>query len=467
MNDMKRLCVIGTLLTGLALASSVNLSAQDVVSNHWPDYLIPNGTTVYDAVNGVTWLTDADLAASVVADSADDPATSLDTPPRFGLPLCNPDSTDDCIWPDGAMSYTSAQKWVKRMNAASYLGHDNWQLPSTPLKDSGCSSKGPSNNNFGFGCSAGALGSLYYVGMGITAPNTAVPIPPNTVGPFLNFQPATYWSHSKGGGLADSIANFSFADGAQGGTNTFNYAYVLPLIKGRIPGKKSPSTNTSLELSDNGLTVYDPVADVTWAANANLAAQQPFSLKACKTPRNPAPCVAADGSMNYPSAEQFIADMNAATTERKPISNSSGSCQSQIPDVHNTTASREILWASCTIPSLAFRRVHRSCLFQKLQRVRSFICNPAITGPAKRPRSASRASTAALRFPIPAPSSTFPLEMGSSALRASRARILSPSISRAATFPMQKNADPQSRRSRPSVRPAAQTAICRIAENAY
>jgi hypothetical protein len=311
-NDMKRLCVIGTLLAGLALASSVNLSAQDVVSNHWPDYLIPNGTTVYDAVNGVTWLTDADLAASVVADSADDPATSLDTPPRFGLPLCNPDSTDDCIWPDGAMSYTSAQKWVKRMNAASYLGHDNWQLPSTPLKDSGCSSKGPSNNNFGFGCSAGALGSLYYVGMGITAPNTAVPIPPNTVGPFLNFQPATYWSHSKGGGLADSIANFSFADGAQGGTNTFNYAYVLPLIKGRIPGKKSPSTNTSLELSDNGLTVYDPVADVTWAANANLAAQQPFSLKACKTPRNPAPCVAADGSMNYPSAEQFIADMNAA-----------------------------------------------------------------------------------------------------------------------------------------------------------
>jgi hypothetical protein len=309
---MKRTFAIGTLLAALALAGAARLLAQDGASNNWQYSLIPNGATVYDAVNGVTWLTEADLAASVVADSPDDTAASLDTPPRFGLPLCNPDSTDECIWPDGAMSYTSAQKWVKRMNAASYLGHDNWQLPSTPLNDSGCSSKGPSNNNFGFGCSAGALGSLYYVGLGITAPNTAVPIPPNTVGPFQNFQPATYWSRSKGGGLADSIANFSFADGAQGGTNSFNYSYVLPMIKGRIPMKKQPDTATGLELSPDGLTVYDPGADVTWAADANLAAQEPFSLKTCKSPGHPALCVAADGSMNHASAEQFVADMNAA-----------------------------------------------------------------------------------------------------------------------------------------------------------
>jgi hypothetical protein len=309
---MKLPCVIATLLTALAFASSADLLAQADGSNSGLTYLIPNGTTVYDAVNGVTWLTDANLASTLDADSPDDPAAPVDMPPRFGLPVCNAASTDDCIWPDGAMSYTSAQKWVKRMNAASYLGHDTWQLPTTPQNDSGCSSKGPSDNSFGFGCSAGALGSLYYVGLGLTAPNTAVPIPPSTVGPFQNFQPSTYWSHSKGGGLVDNIANFSFADGAQGGTNDFNYAYVLPLIKGRIPGQKPPSTATGLQLSDNGLTVYDPVAHVTWAADANLAAQQPFSLKTCKSPRNPALCVAADGSMNYASAEQFVADMNAA-----------------------------------------------------------------------------------------------------------------------------------------------------------
>lgn len=309
---MKLACVIGTLLAALAVASSANLSAQDGASNSWPHYLISNGTTVYDAVNGVTWLTDANLASTLDAGSPDDAADSVDAPPRFGLPLCNADSTDKCVWADGAMSFTSAQEWVRRMNRASYLGHDTWQLPSTPQNDSGCSSKGPSNNSFGFGCSAGALGSLYYVGIGITAPNTAVPIPPNTVGPFQNFQPATYWSRSKGGGLTDSIANFSFADGAQGGTNSFNYSYVLPMVKGRIPMGKQPSNAPGLELSPDGLTVYDPVADVTWAANANLAAQQPFSLKPCKTPGKPEFCVAADGSMNHDSAEVFIADMNAA-----------------------------------------------------------------------------------------------------------------------------------------------------------
>ena len=301
---MKLPCVLGTLLTGLALATSVNLSAQE--------NLIPNGTTVYDAVNGVTWLTDADLAASVNADSPDDAAASVDKPPRFGLPLCNADSTDECIWADGAMSYTSAQEWVKRMNAASYLGHAHWRLPSTPQNDSGCTSKGPSHNSFGFGCSAGALGSLYYTALGMTAPNTAIPIPPNTVGPFQNFQPGVYWSSSYGGGLADSEANFSFADGAQGGTNTFNYAYVLPMINGRIPMKTVPVTGTGLELSPDGLTVYDPVAGVTWAADANLAAREPFSLKTCESPGHPARCVAADGSMNYASALRFVADMNSA-----------------------------------------------------------------------------------------------------------------------------------------------------------
>ena len=219
---MKLHCAIGILLAALALASSANLSAQDSVSSSWPYYLIPNGKTVYDKVNGVTWLTDADLAASNNAERSYDQAASIDTPPRFGLPLCNADSTDVCIWADGAMSYTAAQEWVKRMNRASYLGHAHWQLPTTPFEDPGCASKGPSDERFGFGCSASALGFLYYIALGVPAPNTAIPIPPNTVGPFQNLQPGVYWSGSKGGGLTDSIANFSFADGGQGGTNTFN-----------------------------------------------------------------------------------------------------------------------------------------------------------------------------------------------------------------------------------------------------
>jgi len=301
---------IAALVAALAIAGSVQLSAQDSAPGNWQLYLIPDGKTVYDSVNGVTWLTDANLAASKDADSANDAAAD-DAPPRFGLPLCNPASTGACIWADGAMSYTSAQEWVRRMNAAGYLGHSHWRLPSTPFKDSGCTSKGPSHENFGFGCSAGALGFLYYAALGIEAPNTAVPIPSNTVGPFQDFQPGVYWSGSYGGGLKDSKANFSFADGGQGGTNTFNYSYVLPMIKGKIPGTP-PASGNGLELSPDGLTVYDPVADVTWPADANLAVQKPFSLKPCKSPAKPTLCMANDGSMNYASAEKFVADMNSA-----------------------------------------------------------------------------------------------------------------------------------------------------------
>jgi hypothetical protein len=96
------------------------------------------------------------------------------------------------------MNYTSAMAWVQGMNDANYLGHSDWQLPTAPLKDPDCSGTGPAHyrEGFAFGCDEGALGYLYYIALGYKAPNTAVPIPPNTVGPFTNFQPNLYWSDS-------------------------------------------------------------------------------------------------------------------------------------------------------------------------------------------------------------------------------------------------------------------------------
>src|ERR1700677_4230716 len=61
------------LCAGLACIGSAQLSAQAPASPLWPLVLIPNGETVYDVVNHVTWLTDANLPA----------------PPRFGIPLCD------------------------------------------------------------------------------------------------------------------------------------------------------------------------------------------------------------------------------------------------------------------------------------------------------------------------------------------------------------------------------------------
>jgi hypothetical protein len=296
---MKRHSVTGILSAALIFAGSAQLSAQAPVSDLWPLVLIPNGETVYDVVNHVTWLTDANLPARQ----------------RFGIPLCDgtgPYGTmilDPCVNASGIMDYKSATNWILAMNNANYQGHSTWQLPTTPSSDSSCAGTGP-NNSFGFGCNANALGYLYYKALGFHTPNTAVPLPPNRVGPFRNFQPDHYWSRSTGLGGTTSVTDFNFVDGSQGGGTGGDFHYVLPMIQGRIP-KSSVASGTGLQASPDGQTVYDPVSGVTWLADANLAASDTLGLPRCETPTTPTNCVAQDGSMPDSSAGQFIINMNA------------------------------------------------------------------------------------------------------------------------------------------------------------
>jgi hypothetical protein len=225
------------------------------------------------------------------------------------------------------MNYTSAVAWVQGMNDANYLGHHTWQLPTAPHTDTSpsCPGKGPSpyRESFAFGCKENALGFLYYEALGLEAPNTAIPIPPNTVGPFSNLQPNLYWSGSHGGNpnsLACTIANFSFASGAQGGGCGGDYADVLPSIKGGLLGMPLPGGSNKLYVNPGGQTVYDPETDVTWLADANLAANwlpetkegefDTLGMPLCKTAPETTPCVALDGSMNYESAVEFVSKMN-------------------------------------------------------------------------------------------------------------------------------------------------------------
>ena len=52
----------------------------------------PDGVTVYDTVNNVSWLADANLAATN----------------RFGLPLCTGPGTQTCVNASGSMRYDAA-----------------------------------------------------------------------------------------------------------------------------------------------------------------------------------------------------------------------------------------------------------------------------------------------------------------------------------------------------------------------
>src|ERR1019366_7192347 len=163
---------------------------------------------------------------------------------------------------------------------------------------------------FGFNCMASALGSLYYNALGLKAPNTAVPIPINTAGPFANFQPYLYWSQTTPpNGIG--YGTFSFDSGFQGSNTLPNFLYVLPVIHGKISGTP-PFTGTGLEVNPGGQTVYDPVTNLTWLANANLAASNTFGLPPCKDQANPKLCVNQDGAMNLDSAHQFVTNMNTS-----------------------------------------------------------------------------------------------------------------------------------------------------------
>jgi hypothetical protein len=266
----------------LALALSVQFAFRAQAA------LVPSadGTMVYDTVMHVTWLADANL-----------PSTQT-----FGVPGINP---------SGSMNYATAVAWVAQLNAynngAGWLGHNNWTLPTTPQIDSTCNLLGP-NGNFGVGCVDDAMSSLF-TSLGLQFPDTAVPIPANSVGPFINFQPYLYWSDTANGRDSNGYFTFSFNTGWQGGNLNPFYMYALPMVQGQVPATYQPSGVGTLQVSSDGKLVYDPMSEVTWLANANLAASKSFGAQC--TGGNGKPCIDVDGSMSHDTAENWIAGMNA------------------------------------------------------------------------------------------------------------------------------------------------------------
>ena len=253
--------------------------------------LIPSadGLTVLDTNLYVTWLADANL-----------PATE-----KLGVSNINA---------DGSMNFATAVEWVNALNAmnggAGYLGHSNWTIPTTPINDSTCRASGP-NGNFGFNCRKSAMGSLYYLSLGLNYPDSAVPIPNYIVGPFTNFQPYLYWSDTANPDSSKGYRSFSFNSGWQGSNVDRHYMYALPMIPGRLPGIYYPTGVNGLQISADGQTVYDPnpAGDVTWLANANLAMAQDFGAQCVNN--DGTACINPDGSMSHTTAENWIIGMNS------------------------------------------------------------------------------------------------------------------------------------------------------------
>lgn len=111
-----------------------------------------DGQVVYDTERNITWLSNANLAATE----------------RFGIPLGEePESWFDTssfgtILPDGRMWWQTSLEWIKRMNAANYLGFSNWRLPANVRDDYNCSIQDQDLwFSYGFDCRFGEAPNLY------------------------------------------------------------------------------------------------------------------------------------------------------------------------------------------------------------------------------------------------------------------------------------------------------------------
>ena len=282
------ICIRATLVAA-AVVACASWSTQADASL----ILSPDGATVSDTVEGVTWLANANLAASNT----------------FGLSNCQANgNVQPCVNTSGSMTYQSAQAWIGNMRLADYSGHSNWQLPATQTLTFGCTATGPHGESFGYGCSGSPLGSVYFNGLGLSAPSSVVGPTQGTIGAFTNLQPNIYWTATAAAASNNGFHTFSFATGWRGanqGANPSdpskgpiaNFFYVLPMLHGQVnvPG-----------------TVFDPAAGVTWLADGNIAAQNTFGLPLCSGlgSASSAPCVNANGTMTQTSAQAFIAAMN-------------------------------------------------------------------------------------------------------------------------------------------------------------
>jgi len=152
-----------------------------------------NGDAVYDTARNVTWLANANLAATQ----------------KFGVPDINP---------DGSMSWTTAQKWIAAMNAAHYLGTSQWSMPATKLPDDHCS-QNPKSASFGFDCTGSELGDLYYNALGGVKGSTINLTHNASYTLSNNFQPYLYWSSTLWTRVPNSAFSFSFGNGFRAPTS--------------------------------------------------------------------------------------------------------------------------------------------------------------------------------------------------------------------------------------------------------
>jgi len=188
----------GLLITGDSEFAEAALLSRDL-----------NGTpVVYDTDLGITWMANANLAVSN----------------QFGV-------TSGIILTGsaaGQMTWNTAQSWIAGMNAANYLGYNDWRLPITLPGDINCSSS--QTNSIGYGCTGSEMGHLFYSELGGTAGNNITTSGDPDLAKFQNIWPSYYWStdYTPTSASGDAYAfNFNAGDQVASGKTATNNVWAV------------------------------------------------------------------------------------------------------------------------------------------------------------------------------------------------------------------------------------------------
>ena len=164
------------------------------------------GQAVYDTDRDITWLADANLAASQ----------------SFGV---------SGLVAGGLLTWDKSNEWIAAMNASAYLGYNDWRLPMPLVPDSRCVSPEAE----WLLCNGGEMGHLFYREL-FVSPLDSVLLSPvaEELAKFTNFQSAPYWYGLEYAANPASAWVFRFDNGNQNGFFKGNLAYALVVRSGDV-----------------------------------------------------------------------------------------------------------------------------------------------------------------------------------------------------------------------------------------
>ena len=198
-----------------------------ICSSGSADLFDRGGGLIYDDVLDITWLADANLAASNT----------------FGVPG---------IGVGGAMNWNTAQNWIAAMNTAGYLGYSDWRLPATLDPDSSCTDDIagtiPSTDPTGLNCTGCEMGQLFYIELGGTAGDYIMTSSDPDLALFSNIQEGLYWSDTEyaPNPLAGAW-HFHFDSGFQNTFNKLATLFAWPVHDGDIGMALIPDGDLNLD----------------------------------------------------------------------------------------------------------------------------------------------------------------------------------------------------------------------------